>query len=75
MPQSNGDGRAYVAGWIIKLLAGAFLAGSLGWAGSTTSTNSTQDIDIAVLKTHYKEFKEQQDRIERKLDGALSERK
>jgi hypothetical protein len=65
------DGRAYIAGWIIKLAAGAMLTASLGWASWTTNLNTKQETTIAVMDSRLSRMNAQLERIEDKLDVAL----
>lgn len=65
------DGRAFVAGWIIKLLAGALLMASIAWAQYTTATNNKQSVDIAVIQEKGVATTKQLDRIEAMVGELL----
>jgi hypothetical protein len=69
--KTNDDGRAYVAGWIIKLLAGSFLVASLAWADWVTKTNNEHATTIVKVETKQEAFSNQLNRIEAKLDRVL----
>jgi hypothetical protein len=76
--ETNGDGKAYVAPWLIKLFAGAMLSGGIWWVTSMAGENTQQGKDIASLKTKLEATtgqldtqQHQLDRIEAKLDGLV----
>jgi len=74
MPSYTQDGRAYIAGWIIKLLATAFLGASLAWAQHVNETTNKLSTDQAVLSEHQMTATKQLDRIENKVDALLTEK-
>lgn len=65
------NGRAYIAGWIIKMLAAAFLTASLAWAQHVTAVTNTLTTAQAVQASQLQNNKEQLDRIEGKVDKLL----
>lgn len=68
----GGDGRAVLAPWIIKLLAGSFLTGGITWATWVTVHMNANAQTVAVVNQrendHYDVLHEQLNRIEHKLD-------
>ena len=70
--QHQNDELAWMPSWVIKLLAGAFLAALIAWASFQTTTNYAQASDIAVIQSDQAHTQEQLNRIEAKLDKALN---
>lgn len=73
MSSYDHDGRAYVAGWIIKLAAGAFLTASLAWANHITTKTEGLATAQAVQAQVQTSEQAQLSRIEAKLDRVLEE--
>lgn len=74
VPKSNGDGRAYIAGWVIKLVAALMFTGSLAWAQWVTQTNYQQNADLVELRSDAQNISKQLDRIEAKVDRVIEAR-
>lgn len=64
----SNEGKAYIAGWIIKLVAGVALMAALGWANGVNTAQQAQEVKIAQQEVERKNLKEQLDRIERSVD-------
>lgn len=56
---------------VITTLIGLLLSGALGWASSTSSRDTRQDKDIAVVQENQRNVERALERIETKLDKAL----
>lgn len=72
----SSDGRAVIAPWLIKTLAGSFLTLCIGWAVWATTQVFALDREGALTKqaenTHYAEIVKQLDRMEMKLDEHMN---
>ena len=75
MPPVSNEGRAYIAGWIIKMLAAAFVVALLGWGQYITATTTELTTEMAVQKQAIASFSHTMDRIEVKLDLLLAEKR
>lgn len=75
MVSNSNEGRAYIAGWIIKLFAGAFIVALLTWGQYITATTSQLNTDVAVEKQTLTTFIRTMDRVEVKLDLLLVEKR
>jgi hypothetical protein len=80
-PFDRGEGRAFLAPWIVKLLATAFLGAAITWATAIQTHDSAQARDIAVTKSELgmlrdsqADIKAQLSRIEAKIDALLIDR-
>lgn len=68
MPNELSNGKAYIAGWLIKMIAGGLLMVSIGWASHVGTTQQKQAQDLVRIETERKNMKEQLDRIERSVE-------
>ena len=74
MTYNGNEGKAYIAGWIIKMLAAAFLTVSFAWAQHITTTVSAQTVQQAVAAQKQLTSDIQLNRIEGKLDLIIEGR-
>lgn len=65
---NNNEGRAYIAGWIIKLLAAAFITMALAWGQHVTAVTTELVTEVAVQKQVMQTFIKTMDRMENKID-------
>jgi len=68
---AEGDGKAYIAPWIIKMIAGAALVGSLSWASTIDKVAKT---DVPVLRADVKNMDAKLEDANAKLDVLLRDR-
>lgn len=72
MRNEESNGKAYVAGWIIKMLAVAALGWATAFATSVATTQSTHNTRLTKVETTQIGMEKQLDRIESKLDKVLT---
>lgn len=82
MPPSNGttgNGNGSKWGWLVKLLAGAFIMAILAWFQWSTAQHYSAASEIATIKereqNHYAELKDKLGSIDKKMDILIAREK